>query len=71
MASSMIHLAITEAMIKQADFQDFKRLRLGAILPDGAVRGNSHLKKKKDSAENLPHNSLSFSEGLQNERVTQ
>ena len=47
MASSMIHLAITEAMIKQADFQNFKRLRLGAILPDGAVRGNSHLKKKK------------------------
>lgn len=46
MASSMIHLAITEAMIKQADFQDFKRLRLGAILPDGAVRGNSHLKRK-------------------------
>lgn len=43
MASSMIHLAITEGMIKQTDFQDLNRLWLGAILPDGAVNGNSHL----------------------------
>lgn len=46
MASSMIHLAITEAMIKQADFQNFKRLRLGAILPDGAV-GEQPSEKEK------------------------
>ena len=46
MASSMIHLAITEELIKKADFQDPVRLRMGAVLPDGAVRGNSHLKKR-------------------------
>lgn len=44
MASSMIHLAITACMEKTAVFKDISRLRLGAILPDGAVGGNSHLK---------------------------
>ena len=44
MASSMIHLAITECMAKKAVFEDLSRLRLGVILPDGAIRGNSHLK---------------------------
>lgn len=44
MASSMIHLAITACMAEKAAFKDLSRLRLGTILPDGAVSGNSHLK---------------------------
>lgn len=44
MASSMIHLAITECMAKTTEFKNLSRLRLGVILPDGAVCGNSHLK---------------------------
>ena len=50
MASSMIHLAITQELLKKGafarwDLKDPARLRLGAVLPDGAVRGNSHLKQ--------------------------
>lgn len=44
MASSMIHLAIAACMAETVTFQDPSRLRLGVILPDGAVSGNSHLK---------------------------
>ena len=44
MASSMIHLAITNCLAEKMEFKDLSRLRLGSILPDGAVRGNSHLK---------------------------
>ena len=46
MASSMIHLAVVQEMMKEVSFRDIARLRLGVILPDGAVEGNSHLKKK-------------------------
>ena len=46
MASSMIHLAIVQEMRKEVSFRDINRLFLGVILPDGAVAGNSHLKKK-------------------------
>ena len=46
MASSMIHLAIVQEMRKKVSFRDINRLFLGVILPDGAVAGNSHLKKK-------------------------
>ena len=46
MASSMIHLAIVQEMRKNVSFRDINRLFLGVILPDGAVAGNSHLKKK-------------------------
>ena len=46
MASSMIHLAIVQEMRKKVSFRDINRLFLGVILPDGAVAGNSHLKRK-------------------------
>ena len=46
MASSMIHLAIVQGMRKEVSFRDINCLFLGVILPDGAVAGNSHLKKK-------------------------
>ena len=46
MASSMIHLAIVQEMRRKSTFRDINRLFLGVILPDGAVAGNSHLKKK-------------------------
>ena len=52
MASSMIHLAIVQEMRKKVSFRDINRLFLGVILPDGAVAGNSHLKKK--ICENTP-----------------
>ena len=45
MASSMIHLAIIRCIIVKTEFNNLDRLRLGVILPDGAVSGNSHLKK--------------------------
>ncbi len=46
MASSMIHLAVVQEMMKEVSFHDIARLRLGVILPDGVVEGNSHLKKE-------------------------
>lgn len=45
MASSMIHLAIIQCIIVKTEFNNLNRLRLGVILQDGAVSGNSHLKK--------------------------
>ena len=45
MASSMIHLAITQGLLNMQAFHDPARLRLGVILPDGAIGGNSHLKQ--------------------------
>ncbi|MBR4731654.1 MAG: hypothetical protein IK081_02695 [Lachnospiraceae bacterium] len=44
MASSVIHLAITEGIAKKWEIKDIYRLRLGAVLPDGAIHGNGHLK---------------------------
>lgn len=44
MASSIIHLAITKCLADKIEFKDLSRLRLGSILPDGAVSGNGHLK---------------------------
>ena len=44
MASSMIHLAITNSIIDEMKIDDPFRLRLGCILPDAAVHGNGHLK---------------------------
>lgn len=46
MASSMIHLAVVQEMKKEVSFRNIARLRLGVILPDGAVEGDGHLKKK-------------------------
>ena len=44
MASSIIHLAITETVAKDWNIKDPYRLRLGAVLPDGEVHGIRHLK---------------------------
>lgn len=46
MASSMIHLAITQCLTEKIAFRNLDRLRLGSILPDGRISGNSHLKKE-------------------------
>lgn len=43
MASSLIHLAITDELLRQFSFSSPQRLRLGSILPDAGT-GNSHLK---------------------------
>ena len=40
MASSMIHLAVVQEMRKEVSFRNIARLRLGVILPDGAVERN-------------------------------
>ena len=44
MASSIIHFAIAECVAKELDIKDIYRFRLGAVLPDGAIHGNGHLK---------------------------
>lgn len=44
MASSIIHLAITEMVAKEWNIKDLCRLRLGAVLPDGTVHGSGHFK---------------------------
>ena len=44
MASRMMHLAIIEQITSSRPCRDKNRLRLGAIFPDAAVQGNSHLK---------------------------
>ncbi|MCR4587600.1 MAG: tyrosine-protein phosphatase [Lachnospiraceae bacterium] len=46
MASSVIHLAITNELTKRRTFKDPARLRLGSVLPDAGTSGKSHLKKK-------------------------
>lgn len=51
MSSSLIHLAVTQKIIKEFEFKDIDRLRLGCVLPDGAIEGNSHLKKQKENGE--------------------
>lgn len=46
MASSIVHMAITNELTKVIEFQDSDRLRLGSIFPDYGCDGcNSHLKK--------------------------
>ena len=44
MASSIMHLAITGELLRRRTFLNPERLRFGAILPDGCIRGNGHLK---------------------------
>lgn len=44
MASSIIHLAITENIMQGMNIKDPYRLRLGSILPDGVIHGNGHMK---------------------------
>ena len=43
MASSAVHLAITEELIRRRKFRNPDRLRFGAVLPDFRKSGNSHL----------------------------
>ncbi len=44
MASSVIHYAITDELIRRRQFKDSLRLKLGSVLPDAGVGGNSHMK---------------------------
>ena len=44
MASSIIHYAITCELIKRRQFNNPDRLKLGSILVDTGVNGNSHMK---------------------------
>lgn len=54
MASRIIHLAITNELIKKYSFKDPARLKLGSILPDACAPGRtteeSHLKIKRCGA---------------------
>ncbi|SDB67582.1 hypothetical protein [Butyrivibrio sp. INlla16] len=45
MASSIIHLAVTNELTKRYEFKDEGRLKFGAILPDAGNGNASHLKK--------------------------
>ena len=49
MASSMMHLAIIEKLSHSINFKDINRLRIGSILPDACLKGNSHFKKTSDN----------------------
>jgi len=42
MASSTVHLAITEELIRRRPFKNPDRLRFGSVLPDFRKEGNSH-----------------------------
>ncbi len=44
MASRVMHLAITDCVSKIYKCRDKNRFRLGSVLPDAAVAGNSHWK---------------------------
>ena len=44
MASRVMHLAITDCVSKIYKCRDKNRFRLGSVLPDAAVEGNSHWK---------------------------
>ncbi len=48
MASSIVHLAITNELVKKIEFTDANRLKFGAIVVDAGIKGegqrNAHLK---------------------------
>jgi hypothetical protein len=44
MASSIVHLAITNELIKRYSFRDVHRLKYGSVIVDAGYNGNSHLK---------------------------
>ena len=44
MASSVVHLAITNELTKMIDFNDNNRLKFGAVVVDAGSYGRSHLK---------------------------
>jgi len=43
MASSIIHLAITNELIKRLSFTDANRLKFGAVVVDAGVGGNKYV----------------------------
>ena len=58
MASSIIHLAITNELIKLLSFTDANRLKFGAVVVDagvgGNMYGNAHMKVNvQDGTKNL------------------
>lgn len=67
MASSMIHLAITQCLTKKIKFKDSGRLSLGSILPDGIISGNSHLKKEICDGTRVTYDLEFFREKFQEE----
>ena len=44
MASSIIHLAVTNELIKRYSFRNINRLKFGVVVVDAGYNGNSHLK---------------------------
>ena len=44
MASSVVHLAITNELSGKIDFNDINRLKFGAVIADAGIYGKSHLK---------------------------
>lgn len=46
MASSIVHLAITNELIKTHEFNNISRLKLGVVLPDAGETNLGHLKIK-------------------------
>lgn len=46
MASSIVHLAITNELIRTHEFKNIGRLKLGAVLPDAGEKNQGHLKIK-------------------------
>ena len=62
MASSIIHLAITEKATNNLKIKDPYRLRLGAVLPDGTVHGNGHMKIRICDATRSTYDLESFRE---------
>ena len=44
MASSIVHLAVTDELIKRNDFSDTNRLKFGSVIPDAGDKIPSHLK---------------------------
>ena len=50
MASSIIHLAITNELIKLLSFTDANRLRFGAVVVDAGVGGNKYGRRKNNDS---------------------
>lgn len=44
MASSIVHLAITNELIKRHSFKNVNRLKFGSVIADAGYDGNSHMK---------------------------
>ena len=45
MASSIMHLAVTNELIKKYTFKDINRLKFGAVLPDAGQKQAGHINK--------------------------